>query len=74
MLNSPPHKEAMLIQNMKTGSVGIFRQESKEGIGNIYYGVQIFLTEKENIDNNSMTNNSGKMYVDEDGNVEIPLN
>ena len=73
-LNSPPHKEAMLIQNMKTGSVGIFRQESKEGIGNIYYGVQIFLTEKENIDNNSMTNNSGKMYVDEDGNVEIPLN
>ncbi|XBG85268.1 hypothetical protein V4S38_03120 [Enterococcus cecorum] len=63
------HKSIILDADIVVGAVGISSKVNKYEVGKTYYGVQIFSVKKE-----QNTNGYNGYIVDEDGNVEIPLN
>ncbi|WP_171332628.1 GBS Bsp-like repeat-containing protein [Enterococcus cecorum] len=68
-MNSAAHKSIILDADIVVGAVGISSKVNKYEVGKTYYGVQIFSVKKE-----QNTNGYNGYIVDEDGNVEIPLN
>ena len=68
-MNSAAHKSIILDADIVVGAVGISSKVNKYEVGKTYYGVQIFSVKKE-----QNTNGYNGYTVDEDGNVEIPLN
>ncbi|WP_347943586.1 GBS Bsp-like repeat-containing protein [Enterococcus cecorum] len=68
-MNSATHKSIILDADIVVGAVGISSKVNKYEVGKTYYGVQVFSVKKE-----QNTNGYNGYTVDENGNVEIPLN